>query len=540
MSFSHTWKSLVSCLLLPFYAVSTPTRTGNESRTAERPQTIPALREWTDGTTSYTFTAQSRIVLDRGAQETAEVFAEDLYQLTGLVVPIVRADTGNRLESVQAGDLVLSLQDTDSLPGNEGYRLDVAEYITISARSEHGIFYGTRTLLQLLKQGNTIRGGTALDWPNHPERGLMIDMGRKYFSVSWLENHIRDLAYLKYNYFHFHLSDNFGFRLESERHPEIVSPQHYTKAEIRALIDLARKYHITIVPEIDMPGHLDAVLASHPELWLTSTTGQQRPGDIDLSNEASYALMKDLLDEYIPLFPGPYWHIGADEYLLRDDYANYPQLLEYAQKHYGPQAIAKDTYLGFVNWANEIVKAHGKITRAWNDGLYGGQAVTLSNDIVYEHWYGHGLTPQEIVDLGLYIVNGNASYLYYVLGVNWKSKPDHIYDSFEMHIFHDKAPIEPLHQKHLGAKLHVWCDHPDAETEQQVADGIETSLRALAQKNWGSGKLAADYDTFAPIIALIGRAPGYSITPASAIDGAITISVSETLAASEGDDDGNS
>lgn len=534
MSLSRLCKSLVSFALLPFYTVSIPTITGADADAVERPQAIPALREWTDGSGSYTFNAQSRIVLEStGAvqlRETADIFAEDLLQLTGLHIPVVTA------ENPQAGDIVLRLHDTGMTPGNEGYSLDVTEFMTITAQSDHGVFYGTRTILQLLKQGYTIKGGTARDWSDYPERGLMIDMGRKYFTVPWLESHIRDLAYLKYNYFHLHLSDNFGFRLESESHPEIVSPQHYTKAEIRALIALASKYHITVVPEIDMPGHMDTILASHPELCLTSATGKQRTGDIDLSKAESYTLMKDLLEEYIPLFSGPYWHIGADEYLMHDDYANYPQLLAYAQAHYGPEAIAKDTYLGFVNWTNEIVKAHGKTTRAWNDGLYGGKAVTVADDIVYEHWYGHGLTPQEIVDLGLYIMNGNADYLYYVLGHDWHTKPDLIYETFETHIFHDKAHISPLHQKHLGAKLHVWCDRPDAETEQQVAAGIEESLRALAQKNWGSTKPATDYAAFAPIINLIGRAPGYNIVSDSQpVDGAITLSVSESLASTEED-----
>src|SRR5258708_2111996 len=136
--------------------------------------------------------------------------------------------------------------------------------VTLSASTEDGVFYGTWTLLQLLKQGLTLKGGVARDWPDYPQRGLMIDVGRQYFSVPWLESHIRDLAYLKYNFFHLHFSDNFGFRLESERHPEIVSTQYYTKAEIHALHTLANKYHVTIVPEIDVPGHLDAALLTHP------------------------------------------------------------------------------------------------------------------------------------------------------------------------------------------------------------------------------------------------------------------------------------
>ena len=121
--------------------------------------------------------------------------------------------------------------------------------------------------------------------------------------MSWLHNHIRDLAYLKYNFFHFHFSDKNGFRLESERHPEIVSPQHYTKEQIRSLLELARRYHITIVPEIDMPAHMETILAAHPDLQLVSATRRRRPGDIDLSKDASYQLLQDLLEEYL-LLPG--------------------------------------------------------------------------------------------------------------------------------------------------------------------------------------------------------------------------------------------
>jgi hexosaminidase len=340
----------------------------------------------------------------------------------------------------------------------------------------------------------------------------MVDMGRKYFSLTWLQNHIRDLAYLKYNFFHFHLSDNDGFRLESERHPEIVSPQHYTKEQMRSLIELARRYQITIVPEIDMPGHMEAILAAHPDLQLVSATGRRRPGDIDLSKDASYQLLQDLLEEYIPLFPGPYWHLGADEYILWEVYENYPQLLAYARRRYGPGAKAKDSYLGFVNWAHEIVKSYGKVTRVWNDGLHNGAAVTVASDIIFEHWYHAGPSPQEIVARGQSIMNCNADYLYYVLHrhEHWRASPGALYESFAPHLFHGLGTIDPLHAHLLGAKLHVWCDKPGRETEEQVAEGIRCPLRSLAQKNWGSPPLTTAYDAFVPIIERIGRAPGYS------------------------------
>lgn len=479
----------------------------NDEQAAGRPLTIPALKAWTAHPTPYHFGAQTRIVLDARMTAqlyaTASVFADDLLALTELR-PAITIDG-----TLQPGDIFLTLEPGDPASQPEGYMLEVTPLLTIRAQTATGIFYGTRTVLQLLKQSFVIPGGTACDWPAYPERSLMVDMGRKYFSIHWLEQHIRELAYLKYNYFHFHLSDNYGFRLESERHPEIVSPEHYSKAEIRSLIELASKYHITIVPEIDMPSHMDTILAAHPELQLTGLGGKRRGGDIDLAKDESYQLMREILEEYIPLFPGPFWHIGADEYIMQDDYERYPQLLAFAREHYGPDAVIKDTYLGFVNWANEIVKAHGKITRAWNDGLHGGSAIKLADDIIYEHWYRSGLEPQAIVDLNLHIINSNADYLYYVLGNdNWRAKPDAIYESFEHHIFHGPLTIEASHPRHLGAKLHVWCDNPVLETEEEIAQGIAAPLRSLAQKSWGSLPLVAGYTNFAEIIARIGHAPG--------------------------------
>ncbi len=513
MSRFHSWKSIASWALLPFYT-TIRARTADESPGATRPQTIPALREWSPAPDSYTFSSTSRIVLDSACaselETTGRVLAEDLRALTGLEIALLSAPAGC------PGDIVLTLNAAGSLPGREAYRLEVGECVIISATHDDGIFYGTRTLLQLLAQGFTIPGGVARDWPGYPERGLMVDVGRKYFSPAWLENHIRELAYLKYNYFQLHLSDSFGFRLESERHPEITSPQHYTKAEIRALIELARQYHIMIIPEIDMPGHMDAILASHPELQLVNDAGERRPGDIDLANAAAYNLMQDLLEEYLPLFPAPYWHIGADEYLFMQSYAHYPRLLDYARRRYGASANAKDAYLGFVNWANEIVKAHGKITRVWNDGLHGGSAVTIAPDLVHDHWLGHekAPTPQQITDLNLQIVNSNFDYLYYVLRHDehagaWRARADAIYTAFEPSLFHAGHALPDFHPGNLGAKLHVWCDHPEVETEEQIAEGIELPLRALAQKNWSSPRLVADYEGFAQIAKRLGRAPGY-------------------------------
>lgn len=478
------------------------------------PRAIPTLQQWTPGTGSFAFTSGSRIVVDGayGSElgSAAATFADDLQSLKGFAVGQVTGTSA----TAQPGDIFLTLGSTDTTLGTEGYRLTVATSITIQAITEVGVFEGTRTVLQLLEQGSSIAAGTARDYPAYPDRGLMVDVGRKYFSIAFLQNQIRDMAYLKLNYLHLHFSDNLGFRLESQTHPEIVSAQHYTKQEIKDLIALGERYHVTIIPEIDMPGHMDTILAAHTNLRLTSSTGVASTSYIDLTNPASYTLMQDLIQEFTPLFPSIYWHLGADEYVT--NYSQYPQLLTYARAHYGPNATAKDTYYGFIKWADGIVRAAGKTMRIWNDGIAAGDGtVTVPSDIAVDYWYDKGLTVQQQVDAGRAVLNSSYSSLYYVLhsgDTGIKPNDQYLYETWTPNIFHGGLTLsDPT--KNEGAKLHVWCDYPAAETEDQVAAGIMPTLRVLAQQTWGSPKLVATYAGFQPIITALGRAPGYGTPP---------------------------
>ncbi|MEV6550542.1 family 20 glycosylhydrolase [Streptomyces sp. NPDC051597] len=441
---------------------------------AAPPQTVPALRQWTAGSGAYTFTNTSRIAVDPASAaqlgDEAATLADDLAARTGRTVAVV---TG----APATGDIALGLGDT-TLPA-EGYRMTVGAAVTIRAGTDTGAFYGTRTLLQLLHQSASVPAGTAVDWPTKPERGLMIDQGRKFFTVAWVRQHIKELAYLKLNYFHFHLSDTFGFRLESSTHPEIVSTDHYTKQDIAGLVALGQRYHVTIVPEIDTPGHMNAILAAHPELRLKNRSGTASAEFIDLSLSGSYTLIKDLVNEYLPLFPARYWHIGADEYVT--DYGSYPQLLTYARAHYGPGATAKDTYYGYVNWADALVRAGGKTTRMWNDGIKSGDGtVTPNADIVVEYWYNYGLTPQQLAAAGHTVANESWTPTYYVLG---GAKPDTrwMYETWTPDLFQGGTTLsDPA--RNPGSLIHVWCDNPGAETEDQIAGGIMYPLRGLAQQ----------------------------------------------------------
>ncbi len=200
---------------------------------ARKPLTIPALQEWSDGEGCFIFSSNSRIVVDPQYSEAltpvARTLREDIYVLRGCHVSVI---TGSQPET---GDIYLSLSFTGNNPGKEGYTMRIGDHITIGSPYKAGVFYGTRTLLQLLKQGDTVGCGVARDWPRYSERGLMVDNGRKYFTVEWLEEHIKELAYLKMNLFHWHLSDHQGFRLQCDSYPAIQSDKYLKKSEIKSL-----------------------------------------------------------------------------------------------------------------------------------------------------------------------------------------------------------------------------------------------------------------------------------------------------------------
>ncbi len=478
---------------------------------SQRPRTIPALRQWQPGGASFVLKPSSRITAQPELIDVAQTLADELSIGVG-----------------EGGDIVLSLSTCDAELGEEGYRLEVDGAVQISARTARGVFYGTRTLLQLAKQG-AVPGGIARDWPRYPERGMMVDAGRKYFTPAWLQSRVRELAYLKMNYLHLHFSDNEGFRIESASHPEIVSAEHLTKDEVRAIVALAQRHFITVAPEIDMPGHLEAALASHPELQLVDVLGRAAPDRLDVTNPAALQFATELIDEYMELFPGPWWHTGADEYMAPYEYPLYSQLAAYAQEQYGAQAVAKDAVHGFTNRIDEIVRAHGRRTRMWHDDLNGGAAVTVNPDIVAEWWTNVSPLsdplppePQTLLDQGRTIVNAGWFPTYYVLGGAFGVSPlpppadmQSAYESWDVHefygpIYYDATlnfppdVVDPGEPRNLGTRLNLWCDDPAAETEEEVALHIAPNLRVIAQKAWQSPPLVTGYAEFRQVMEAVG------------------------------------
>lgn len=488
-----------------------------------RPQTIPALRSWTASDGTWALGADARIVVRHANRRTLRVAARqlagDLGTRRGRRIP-TPARRGAR---ARPGDVLLARTRRDPELGPEGYGLRIGRVFTITAPRPAGVFYGGRTLLQLLRGADPIRRGRARDRPRYPERGLMVDAGRKYYTYAWLAARVRELARLKLNLLHLHLSDHQGFRIQSDTHPEIVSPQHLTQQEVRDLLALARRHHEMVVPEIDMPGHMPAALAGHPELQLRSVTGQAEPGVLDVGNPAARRFALDLVGEYLDLFDGPYWHVGADEVVPFVTYplGLYPSLEASARGRFGPSANAKDAVHGFVNDVDALVRSRGRTTRMWHDDVGGGSAVARDPRIVTEWWIDvsplsdvRPPAPADLLARGHRILNAGWFPTYHVNGVGGSPIPVRpnlrtAYESWDVHEFHGvlevpAASVAPGEPRNLGAKVHLWNDNPAFSTEQQDAVTIRPGLRVIAQKTWGSPLLTPSYAAFTALAQRLG------------------------------------
>jgi hexosaminidase len=466
---------------------------------------VPAVRSFTPRAgAAWKPGTSTRVVAARGGtlEDEARLLAGELH------VPY--ADGPAR-----AGDVSLSLDRVNANP--EAYELTAGSGgITVRGRTDAGVFYGTRTLLQVLRADGRFPAGAVRDEPDRAQRGLTVDIARKNFSRGWIEDRIRELGDLKLNQLHLHFSDDQGFRIESSSHPEIVSAQHLSKADLRAITALAERRHVTVVPEIDTPGHLGSVFAAHPELQLRDASGAPAHGAIDISDPRAARITDDLLREFAPLFPGPYWHLGGDEYhaaIVPAPEAAYPRLAALARRRYGPGATVADAETGWLNDRAALLRSYGKIPKLWNDGFHGSALARPDAADEIEYWSGkrlRGRRPEEYLKEGRRLVNLNDEYLYYVLG-GPKSFPyptgQRIYEKWTPAVVYGTAAVAAGlsgPDRILGARLAVWCDDADAQTEGQIAAGIRMPLHALSQKLWDPRRPALSWKEFTALAARVG------------------------------------
>lgn len=480
----------------------TPTRSYALSTT---PRTIPAVGAHTPARGPGWKPQSTRrvVVSDAGLADEGRLVAGEL----GLTY-------AGEKDDVRAGDLRLALND-DEGANPESYTMTVrGGRVTISAPSDAGVFYGTRTLKQEVHAGGTAPEGVVRDRPAKPQRGFTLDIARKHFTAAWIEDRVRELGDLKYNQLGLHFSDDQAFRIESTSHPEIVSSPHLTKAEVKKIVALAASRHITVVPEIDSPGHLGAVLAAHPELQLRNASGVATRGAIDISKDESADLLDDLLDEYADVFPGAYWHLGGDEYqalTVSNPAVSYPQLASAATARYGSGAGVADLTTGWLNDRADTVRAHDRTMRVWNDGFFRGTSVKPASDLVVAYWTGKEIgarPPVEYLSAGLKMLNYNDEYLYYVLGEpNDFVYPTgkRIYEQWTPRVLRGTTPVPAKYDAQiLGGSFSVWCDLANSQTQDQIAAGIRMPLRATSQKLWDAGTPPLTWTQFTALADRLG------------------------------------
>ncbi|WP_082598244.1 MULTISPECIES: beta-N-acetylhexosaminidase [unclassified Kitasatospora] len=317
---------------------------------------------------TYTLASAAGIATDASPEAGAigDYLAGVLRASTGFAVPVSAGAAGN-------GSIALQLSGAPGSVGDEGYLLTTtATGVVVQANRPAGLFHGVQTLLQLLPprvmSGTvqpgpwTVPGGTVTDYPRFTHRGAMLDVARHFFTVAQVKRYIDQLALYKVNQLHLHLSDDQGWRIAINSWPNLAAygggtavgggpGGYYTQADYSAIVAYAASRYITLIPEIDLPGHTNAALASYAELNCSGVAPPRYTGtNVGFSSlcvplEVTYTFIDQVIGELAALTPGQYIHIGGDE---------------------ASSTTAAD-YATFIGWAQQIVAAHGKTVIGWHE-----------------------------------------------------------------------------------------------------------------------------------------------------------------------------
>ena len=325
-------EALYECAVLPQFGL-----TFERMLTMKNLIPFPASIQPSDG--AFELSASSKIYISPDSQAMLHIgqfLAGYLRGASGFALPVSYLE-GNLPE----GAIHLTSESADSSLGEEGYTIEVTpQAVRIASPQPAGAFYGVQTLRQLLPpriESEALQPGpwqiptvTVRDWPRFAWRGAMLDVARHFFGVEEVKSYLDLLAAYKFNILHLHLTDDQGWRIEVKSWPNLTQyggetavdgdpGGFYTQADYAEIVDYARQRFITIVPEIDMPGHTNAALASYPELNCEGKAPQRYTGiEVGFSSlcaekEITYQFVNDVLREVAALTPGPYIHIGGDE-----------------------------------------------------------------------------------------------------------------------------------------------------------------------------------------------------------------------------------
>ena len=466
----------------------------------------------------YVFDSSRKLVYDnQDSRRSLELFAQDLEELVGIRPSVAAGTSEDAKDNVY---FTLGLQDG----GKEAYTINVSsDGILVRAVAPEGIYRATRTLLKSVGTEKTssveFPSAEVSDWPRFGYRGLMLDVSRHFSDVEMVKRTIDMLALHQLNIFHWHLTDDQGWRIEIKSHPELTEvgawrddtvvgrylggtdyptdgKRHggfYTQEQIREIVAYAKERYIEIIPEIDLPGHTSAVLAAYPQLGCEDKEYKvaNRWGVIRdvlcAGNPASLDLFKDIMDEVCELFPGKYIHLGGDE-CVKERWKACPKcqrkIRELGLKD--GSRYSKEDYLQswFMGEVASFVQSKGKRVIGWDEILEG----VPMDDSVIMSWRGTegGITAAR---MGHDVVMTPTSDMYFDQSQTLASQLEEIpvggfINVMKVYSYEPlPASLTPEQQKHiLGCQANVWCEYMPEERIRQYQ--ILPRLAALSEVQW--------------------------------------------------------
>lgn len=376
----------------------------------------------------------------------------------------------------------------------DGYLIELNQEkkYEIKASEYGGLLYG---LLAIYQEKVELGKVTA---PIFSERGLMVDAGRKFFSFEWFMDLLPRLYQLRINRLQLHFSDNEGFRIESVKHPEIVSDEHLTKKQVREILQYAKLLGIEVIPEFDSPGHLKQILQNYPQYQMIAIENEKEvrlPQALNITDTKAVKWLEELMEEYFELFRGcRYFHLGADEFIDFNHLEKYPEMIEMARQKYGETACGLEPYIDYTNNMIQKVKRYGFIPRVWNDGFYRKNLNCknqLDKEVEITYWtrWDSNMAPvSEYLDRGYHLINFNDNFFYYVLGeAAGYSYPTvgKIKTGWTLIDFPQQQKITVKEMDQVGGcYLAVWSDVGEAQTEKEVKKAILPLLETISKKIW--------------------------------------------------------
>ena len=408
-----------------------------------------------------------------------ELFLDDLRRHTGslpldfsIVPDAEQAQLGIRIEG--AGTEMPQLGD------DESYSLEVTSTgAKLSAPTPLGVMRGLQTFLQLVHttpQGFAVPTVVIQDKPRFPWRGLMIDSGRHFMPLDVIRRNLDAMAAVKLNVFHWHLSENQGFRIESKKFPKLQElgsdGLYYTQAEVREIIEYARDRGIRVVPEFDMPGHSTAWFVGYPELAsapgpysIERKWGVFDPA-MDPTKESTYKFLDTFIGEMAALFPDPFFHIGGDEVNGKQWDAN-PKIQEFMRSHNLKSNVDLQGY--FVERVQKLVAKHGKTMEGWDEIL----RPNMPGSIVIQSWRGQ----KSLADAAKQGYRGLLSSGYY-LDLNYSTESHYVVDPMSG----DASSLSDAEKsKILGGEACMWAEYVSPEN---MDSRIWPRMAAIAERLW--------------------------------------------------------